>query len=418
MRGDMSDRDGVPVIEFDHHSAEFAANADARLKELRERCPVAWSENYGGFWVVSDYMGNHEVLKHPEIFTAERWPEDDGHGASLIPKSVRVTEPVLPMELDPPGHTPVRQLLNPLLSPSATEAIRPRIAYWTTRHIDAVIERGECDLLYAITGPVPAHVSMEWLGFPLEHADLAAQGIHNLMGFPPGSEEYKLGIELTAKANAILRETITARRSEPADDAISYLMTQELNGEPVDDSTIMNLGQALIAGGVDTTTSLTSSALVHLHRDRELRQRLIDEPELIGPATEEFLRMYPPLTTIAKTARQDTELRGCPVHAGDRVLVSRQGANYDAAQFENPEQFIPDRFPNRHVSFGLGPHRCAGSHLARFQFQEMLTQILERMPDYELDDTAIAPYPDRGLTQGWTCLPARFTPGTRAEGVA
>ena len=341
----MSDRDGVPVVDFDHHSAEFAANADARLKELREGCPVAWSEHYGGFWVVADYASHSEVLKDHEIFTAERWPVDDGHGASLIPKSVRVTEPILPMELDPPSHTPIRQLLNPVLSPNASEAMQPRIAYWTARHIDAVIERGECDLLYDITGPVPAHVSLEWLGYPLEHADVAAQGIHDLMGFPPGSDRYKAGIDLMVKSDAVLRETIAARRAKPADDVISYLMAQELDGEPVDDKTILNLCASLIAGGVDTTTSLTSSALVHLNRDRALRQRLIDEPELLGPATEEFLRVYPPLTTIAKTARQDTELRGCPVQAGDRLLISRHSANYDAAQFDEPGGIHPRSVP-------------------------------------------------------------------------
>jgi cytochrome P450 len=410
------DRERSPVIDFDHHSADYAANAEAQLKELREHCPVAWSEHYDGFWVVADFQGNHEVLKHPEVFTAERWPVDDGHGASLIPKSVRITEPVLPMEVDPPRHTPIRQLLNPLLSPAASEALKPRIEHWTTLHLDAIIEQGECDLLFDVTGPVPAHVSLEWLGFPLEHAADAAEGIHNLMGFSPGSDEYKRGIELTAKTTEILRKTLAARRAAPAEDAISHLIAQQLNGEPVDDFTIMNLGQSLISGGVDTTTALTSSALVHLNRDRDLRQRLIDEPELLGPATEEFLRYYPPLTSIAKTATQDTELRGCPIYAGDRIFVSRHSANYDAAQFENPEAFIPDRFPNRHVSFGLGPHRCAGSHLARLQFQEMLGQILQRMPDYELDETRIAPYPDRGLSQGWTALPARFTPDGRRGG--
>jgi len=323
-----------------------------------------------------------------------------------------MSEPALPLELDPPHHIPVRQLLNPLLSPNAAQAIRPRVAHWTKHHIDAVIERGECDLLYDITSPVPAHVSLEWLGYPLEHADLASYGTHDMLGHPPGSEQYQRGFEATMQAHQILRETIAARRAEPRDDVISYLMTQELNGEPVDDSTIFNLAVVLVGGGVDTTTSLTSSALVHLDRDRELRRRLIDEPELIVPATEEFLRVYPPLATIGRTVRVDTELRGCPMHAGEPVLVSRHSANYDAAQFEKPEEFIADRFPNRHVSFGLGPHRCVGSHFARVQFQEMMTQILQRMPDYELDESAIEPYPDRGFAQGWVSLPARFTPGT------
>jgi cytochrome P450 len=409
----MSDARRCPEVDFDHHSPEFNADADAAWQSLRETCPVAWSEHHGGFWVVSDYEGNHEVLKHHEVFTSERWPVDDGWGTSFIPQTVQggVT---LPLEVDPPDHIAVRQLLNRLLSPQASAAMQPRIAHWTTRHVDAVIEAGECDLLYDITSPVPAHVTLEWLGYPLEHAEETSTAFHDMLGYAPGTEGFDRGFQNIARIFEILVDTIAARRAEPRDDVISHLMRQDLFGEPVDDDTILNMCIVLVGGGVDTTTSLTSSALVHLDRDRELRRRLVDEPELLGPATEEFLRMYPPLATIARTAREDTELRGCPVRAGDRVLVSRHSANYDAAQFEDAEEFVPDRFPNRHVSFGLGVHRCVGSHLARLMFREMLTQILERMPDYEIDETAIAPYPDRGFAQGWVRLPTRFTPGARA----
>ncbi len=406
----MSDRDGVPVIDFDHHSPQFAANADSVWKQLRETCPVAWSEHYGGFWVLSDYEGNHEVLKHQEIFTSERWPEDDGYGRQSIPVSGLGNSPLtLPLELDPPAHTPVRQLLNPLLSPNASRAMGPSIARWTTSHIDAVIESGECDLVYDITSPVPAHITLEWLGFPLEHADLASYAFHDMLGCAPGTELFNRALHSIVRIQEILQATVAARRADPRDDVISHLTRQELNGEPVDDGTIVGLCTVLVGGGVDTTTSLTSSALVHLNRDRHLRRRLIDEPELLIPATEEFLRHYAPLATIARTTRQDTELRGCPVRAGDPILISRHSANYDAKQFEEPERFIPDRFPNRHVSFGLGVHRCVGSHLARLMFQEMITQILRRMPDYEIDETTITPYPDRGFAQGWVSLPARFT---------
>jgi cytochrome P450 len=287
--------------------------------------------------------------------------------------------------------------------------MRARIAYWTARHIDAVIEAGTCDLAYDIASPVPAHVTLEWLGYPLEHAELASQATHEMLGCPPDSEGFKRGYEATLRSHQILREAIAAHRIKPRDDVISYLMNQELEGQSLDNSTIFNICIVLVGGGVDTTTSLTSSALVHLNRDRELRKRLIREPELLVSATEEFLRMYPPLATIARTARQDIDMRGCPVRAGDRVLISRHSANYDAMQFDDPEQFIPDRFPNRHVSFGLGVHRCVGSHLARQMFQEMITQILQRMPDYQIDETLTSPYPDRGFAQGWLNLPARFT---------
>ena len=398
-----------PVIDFDHHSQEFNADPDSAWTKLRESCPVVWSSHYDGFWVVTDYEGNHEVLKHPEIFTSERWPKDDGYGTSFIPKTTP-GEKTLPLEVDPPDHIGVRQLLNPLLSPNASKAMRPRIAHWTTRHIDAVIERGECDLVYDITSPVPAHITLEWLGFPLEHADETSTAFHDMLGAAPGTEVSNRGFEAVLLIFELLRQSVVARRAEPRDDVITYLIGCEVDGKPMSDDDIVNLCIVLVGGGVDTTTSLTSSALVHLNRDRTLRQRLIDNPELQGPATEEFLRMHPPLATIARTVRQESELRGCTVRPGDRVLVSRHSANYDAKQFENPQEFIPDRFPKRHVSFGLGPHRCVGSHLARLMFQEMLGQILGRMPDYEIDESSIDPYPDRGFAQGWVSLPARFTP--------
>jgi cytochrome P450 len=317
-----------------------------------------------------------------------------------------------PEELDPPAHGPVRQLLNARLSPNASKAMLPSIEYWTTTCIDAVIEAGECDLLYDITGPVPAYTTLVWLGYPEEGIIQAAEKMHDSLGYPPTSERWK-----AAFANNVVEETLQAtvakRRKEPADDMISWLMTQELNGDPVDDQTIVALSLVLVGGGVDTTTSLASSALVHLNRDRELRKRLIEEPDLLEPATEEFLRVYPPLASIARTAREDIELRGCAIRSGERVLISRHAANYDEEAFERPEGFIVDRFPNRHVSFGLGPHRCSGSHLARLMFQEMMRQILNRMPDYEIDEDRIEPYPDRGMVQGWASLPARFTPGSR-----
>lgn len=404
-----------PVVDFDHHSEGFNADPHAAWGELRERCPVAWSEHYGGFWVVADYEGNHEVLKNYEVFTTERVHSNSGDLGLGIPGHAEGRDLLAyPEELDPPAHGPVRQLLNARLSPVASKAMQPSIERWTTTCIDAVIEAGQCDLLYDLTGPVPAYTTLDWLGFPHDRIIEAAETTHDTLGYPPTSERWKKAFASTM-IEETLWETARARRKEPRDDIISWLITQEVNGEPVDDRTIVQLGLVLVGGGVDTTTSLTSSALVHLNGDRELRRRLIDDPALLESATEEFLRVYPPLASIARTARQDMELRGCPIRSGDRVLVSRYAANYDEKAFERPEEFIVDRFPNRHVSFGLGPHRCSGSHLARLMFQEMMRQVLARMPDYELDEDRIAPYPDRGMVQGWASLPARFTPGQRGR---
>jgi cytochrome P450 len=409
------DRPRGPVVDFDHHSPEFNADPVAAWRGLRQQCPVAWSEHYNGYWIVSDYEGNHETLKNWGVFSSARIPSNSGDQGIVIPGGPMDSGVIVyPEELDPPEHTSVRQLLNQQLSPTASRALQPRIEHWTRLCIDAVIEDGECDLLYAVTGPVPAYVTLEWLGYPLDKALEAGAIIHDLLGYPPTSDRWLAALENVGKIQAILAETIAARRKEPRNDAISWFLTREIDGEPVDDDTLVALGIVLVGGGVDTTTGLTSSALVHMNRDHELRRRVVEEPGFLEAATEEFLRMYPPLSSVARTANQDVELRGCPIQKGDRVLVSRHAANFDENEFEEPETFVPDRFPNRHVSFGLGPHRCPGSHLARLMFQEMVRQVLTRMPDYEIDEERLLPYPDRGATTGWACLPARFTPGARS----
>lgn len=406
----MKTSSACPVVHFDHHSAEFNADPHGAWLALQDT-PVAWSEEYGGFWVVSDHQGNTDVLQNADVFTSTRFRPKAG--LSIPSHADPNGEPVLPMEVDPPEHGPVRALLNSHLSPSAVRKMMPLIESWTTKCIDQVIESGEGDLLYDVAGPVPAFITMNWLGFPEEHIREVAETVHHFVGYPPGSPEFEKARAENDKIIPTLLETCAARRAEPRDDLISRLMTQTLNGEPVTDSVIARLSYILVLGGVDTTTSLTSSALVHLNQDRELRQRLIDNPELIESATEEFLRVYPPLASIGRVARQDSEYRGCPISSGDQVLVSRHAANFDDEVFDNPDEFRPDRFPNRHVSFGLGPHRCVGSHLARLMFQEIIRQVLTRIPDYELDESRVTPYPDRGVFAGWTALPARFTPGSR-----
>jgi ferredoxin-NADP reductase len=167
----------------------------------------------------------------------------------------------------------------------------------------------------------------------------------------------------------------------------------------------------LIAGGVDTTTSLTGSVLVHLSRHPADRQRLIESPDLLDTATEEFLRAFAPSQSMARTAAAGAEIGGCPVHAGERVLIPWVAANHDPAVFADPAEIRLDRDATRHLSFGIGTHRCAGAHLARAMFREMITQVLTRLPDYRVIEDGLVAYPTRGNQTGWDAIPAVFTPG-------
>jgi cytochrome P450 len=171
--------------------------------------------------------------------------------------------------------------------------------------------------------------------------------------------------------------------------------------------------ELLISGGVGTTASLVSQTLVHLARHPGQRQRLIDEPDLMPRAVEEFLRAFSPTQALARTVTRDVEFRGCPMRKGDRALLAWSSANRDPAQFDCPDEVDLDRWPNRHTAFGMGVHRCAGAHLGRAIARELLGQILRRMPDYRIDESGLETYAHQGVNAGYQRIPATFTPGPR-----
>src|SRR5207302_1709889 len=141
----------------------------------------------------------------------------------------------------------------------------------------------------------------------------------------------------------------------------------------------------LVGGGLDTTTSLTALTLHHLDIHPELRTQLIEHPELLPLATEEFLRFFSVNETLTRTVAADAELGDQRLDRGDVVLISWLSANHDEAEFDRPGEVVLDRSPNRHLAFGVGPHRCIGMHIARTMFQVLLSAVLDRMPDYRVD---------------------------------
>jgi cytochrome P450 len=209
-----------------------------------------------------------------------------------------------------------------------------------------------------------------------------------------------------------LRAEAQRCRDHPRDDLLSALVQVERDGRPLDDGAITSVLWNLVGGGLDTTASLTSLTLLYLAEHPEQRRRLIAQPELIGTATEEFLRFFSVSEQLSRTVAADTSLGGQQLHAGDRVLISWLSANRDERTFADPDDVILDRDPNPHVAFGVGPHRCIGMHVARANFQVLLREALDRIPDYEV----CAPpqfYDGNPLLNGLVSLPVTFTPASR-----
>ncbi|BCJ56985.1 cytochrome P450/oxidoreductase [Micromonospora endophytica] len=406
---------GTATASFDHHSAECNAAPTAYYRAYRETCPVGRTDTHGGFVYTTRYADVVRVARDDDTFSSARATAGGEGTAIVIPRGPGLEQ--YPIELDPPAATRYRDLINPLLTQDAVAELAPMVARHTTRVVDAFIEAGSVDFVRDLTNPLPAAVTLDWLGFPEADWARLAGPIHDIFAALPGSERARRGAEGLAYLDQRIRELVAERRAAPAADAVSYLAAQRRpDGELFSVDELVSVIGLLIAGGVDTTTSLTGSTLVHLSRHPEQRQRLIDSPDLLTNATEEFLRVFAPSQSMARTARTDTEVGGCPVSAGERVLIPWVAANHDPAVFAEPERVDLDRDAARHLSFGIGSHRCAGAHLARLMFREMITQILTRLPDYRVVEEGLVGYPTHGNQTGWDAIPAVFTPGPRATG--
>ena len=394
--------------DFDHHSAEYAERSHEINAELRSRCPVAHSSAHGGFYVVSRYDDVVAAAKDDETF-ASGWHINGSSpfGVTIPPSS----KPHYPIEMDPPEYGPYRKLLNPMFAPNVSKSWEPRIQRWVDICIDEVIETGRFDIVADLANPVPALFTCEFLGLPIEKWRLYGDLAHEAIYTPPAeradvSRRYRAMLET-------IREVIIDRRASPRDDAISTLVTAEIQGEPISDDIILNIIDLIMAGGFDTTTAVTSNALIYLAQHPADRTRLIEDPDLIPQASEEFLRHFTPQQALARTVTKPITLGGVDLVPGDRALLSWASANHDEAAFEDPDEVQIDRFPNRHTAFGIGMHRCLGSHIARAELTTMVRRVLDRMPDFEVVVGEAQRYPTIGVVNGWVKVPATFSPAAR-----
>ena len=399
-----------PVVHFDHNSAEHSADPVASYRKLRSEAPIAWSDAYGGYWILSGYKPVFEAARNDEIFSSER-NSYGGEGLSVvIPKTPAPFH--IPIEIDPPNFRKWRKLINPITAPAAIDRMERIVKRFVTQFIDDIIELGAADMTSVIG--VPAIITVDWLGLPIEHWERYASAFHSLLVAVPGTEQYDQAVKVDLPfLEEVTREIIAARRANPTDDTISYLVQQQVDERDVTDDEVFSMVDLLLSGGVGTTASLVSNTVVWLYQHQDVRQDLIDHPEKMDRAIEEFVRFFSPTQGLARTVTKDVEFEGCPMKKGDRVLLAWASANRDPELFEDPDELDIERWPNRHTAFGLGVHRCAGSHLGRAMARELLGQIINRMSDYVVDLDALVPYPHQGTNNGWTSIPATFTPGPR-----
>lgn len=399
------------TVHFDHHRDANEVDPDEAYAELRSRCPFAWSDQQGGFWVTTRYADASEVSK-----SYKRFDSRDGFGIPSL-----FEERINPSELDPPEHTRYRRVLNPLLTPEAVATVKPTMEKWTDYYLDRIIEAGECDLVYDIALAIPAAVTLDWLGWDDQDESIRI-GIawHHAFGMPIGDKLHQQAQDDLVWLQGRIAEQLEERAANPRDDVMTILLNHEFATGPISQQGAAELVHVLIAGGVDTTTSLIGQTFVYLYEHPEQRAYLREHPEeenreLWDSVTDEFLRRFAPIRATGRTVRGDHEFRGFELKDGERILSSLCAANLDPEVFPDPETVDFNRDASGHLTFGKGIHKCAGQHFARAEFRTVVSRTLARLGEYDVDLSRSKVYERQSETSGWATVPATFVPGERVQ---
>jgi len=363
--------------------AREALSGHKMLDELREKGPlfqIPGPGPRGGFYLITEHETALRVAQDAKTFPQPSHIMETGEPMAFK---------LIPEFIDAPEHTKWRRLLAPYFSPGKIEAWNDRIRQRANQIIDGLIDKGECDFVNDFALRYPTAIFLEFAGLPLDRLEDFLKWEDNILH--PAHEDPAANAAQMERAQGEVTkyfvEVIAERRAMAPEERPAGLITEALDwtidGEPVPDHDLLLFYLLLFMAGLDTVTAELGYGFLHLATHPEDRQRIVDSPEIIPRATEELLRAYPIVNTYREAA-VDTEIAGCPISAGDFVYLSYPSAGRDDAIYPDAQKVDFDRENITHLSFGAGPHRCLGSHLARHELTIAYEEWHKRIPAYEL----------------------------------
>jgi len=368
------------ATDFDHLDPQWVNDPYPIWEDLRGRCPVSHTQRFGGAWFPATHEGVSAVAKDTEHFTSRQ----------VIISYTRPTEEDLPAPIglappitsDPPFHVDARRLILPAFAPGPINALEPAIRELCNRLLDNLGDHEIVNAGEEYAQFIPPAVIAKMLGFPPEDEDFFREIIHNIIGSADNQDDAERE-RLQAQTEAYFDKQIQDHIDNPRDDLTTYLLNVELGGQKLQHDHVRGTMILILVAGIDTTWSAIGASIWHLAQNPDDLARLVNEPDLMSVAIEEFLRYYAPVT-MGRMVKEDFDFNGCPMKKDDWVLLGFPAANRDPAAFKDADKFIIDREENRHVAFGLGIHRCAGSNLARLELRIAIEEFIKRYPKFEL----------------------------------
>ena len=368
------------ATDFDHTDEAWVADPYPIMDDLRERCPVAHSDRYGGLWAPMTYDAVAAIANDTEHFTSRTVVINNGRpGDDALPAPIGVAPPI---SSDPPFHEIARRLLLPAFAPRPIAALEPFTRELCNQLLDKMGDADLVDASVQYAEHIPVGLIAKLCGLPQEDGEQFREFVRIVLeGVDLPAEER---LEAFKPVEEYIVPKIVELRENPDDGLISYLLDAEIMGEKLSDEHVFGSILLLIVAGIDTTWSAIGSSIWHLANNPDDLARLVAHPELLPSAVEEFLRAYAPVS-MARLVKDDFEFQGCPMKKDDWIFLSFPAANRDPEAFDNAHEVLIDREINRHSAFGLGIHRCLGSNLARMEMTVALEEWLKRYTKFELN---------------------------------
>lgn len=385
--GKMKKPDHVPdhlVYEFDYNSdPEYNKDPHVKAANLESHAPpIFWTPFNGGHWIFVSHEAVSKALSDYQTFSSEHFsPEAFDAMMSELPEEERIPAPI-PICIDPPLHTKLRQPLFATFSPKSVIAMEDKIRELAEKLIKEIADRGQCEFQHAVSDIYPVEIFLSMFGLPIEkereYRELAKQ---HLSIISPDLSENMLMMKAIAD---VIRGTLLDRRENPKDDIISLLWSLEIEGEPMTLELMLSYCVILFIAGLDTVVNALGFGIRHLALDTSLQRDLRENPSLIPAAVEEMLRRYAFVAPI-RMLKNDSVFMGVKLAKGERVMMFIPSASVDEKVYKNAKSFDINREKSNHMAFGVGPHHCLGAHLARMELKVMYETVLRILPEFYLD---------------------------------
>jgi cytochrome P450 len=379
------------VYDFDKY-ADPALREDphARMLDLIKNAPpIFWTPRRGGCWMLTSYEAVFECARDFDTFTNAIVPQEYIEARlATMPDDAPHIPTMAPSTVDPPLHAIYRLPLNSVFSPKRINLLKDNIRTLARELLAEVESKGHCEFMAAVAEPLPVQIFLKIFGLPVERWKDYRDAVKEMLSGDGTNPENS--IRRAQQVAAIMRPTMEERRQDPQDDIISMLWQTTLDGRPTAMADMEDYGVMLFVAGLDTVMNGMGIGVRYLAMNPDLQDQLRADPALIPKATEEMLRRFT-FTVLTRTLKKDAVFQGVEMKKGDICNVFLPAADLDPVHFDQPERFDMNRdIP--HVAFGVGPHRCLGSHLARVELEILYEELLAALPRFRLDPQKPPPF--------------------------